>query len=84
MAVRSRTRNEFTRLCEQAGLTLDQAADRLALSERQVQRYVAGESKPSQLAMRVLREAAYRSSPPEGPTALRFIDLSAGNGGLPL
>lgn len=82
MAVRSRNRNEFTRLCEQAGLTQEQAAERLALSERQVQRYVAGESKPSQLAMRVLREAARRSDDPSGPTAFRFIDLFAGIGGL--
>jgi DNA (cytosine-5)-methyltransferase 1 len=82
MAIRSRTRNEFTRLCEQAGMTLEQAADRLALSERQVQRYVTGESKPSQLAMRVLREAAYQSAAPAGPTAFRFIDLFAGIGGL--
>lgn len=82
MALRKRTRNEFTRLCEQAGLTLDQAADRLALSERQVQRYATGESKPSQLAMRVLREEAQRYGGSAGPTAFRFIDLFAGIGGL--
>jgi DNA (cytosine-5)-methyltransferase 1 len=82
MAVRSRVRNEFTRLCEQAGWTQEQAADRLAVSERQIQRYVTGQNRPPQLGMRVLREAARESTRPAGPTAFRYIDLFAGIGGL--
>lgn len=75
-------RNEFNRLCERAGLTPDEAALALAVSERTIARYASGASRPSSLAMKVLREAAEKSSDREAPVSFRFVDLFAGIGGL--
>ncbi|MGV2979203.1 DNA (cytosine-5-)-methyltransferase [Camelimonas sp. ID_303_24] len=77
-------RPEFRHLCERAGLTMAEAAALLAVSERTIARYAAGDVQPPALAMRVLREAASRASPQAEPVAFRFIDLFAGIGGLRL
>lgn len=83
--MRSRKMTEFTRLCEKAGMTLEQAAAFIEVSERQAHRYASGESEPSRLAVRMLRQAAAerceRPAAAERP-AFRFIDLFAGIGGL--
>lgn len=83
--MRSRKKTEFTRLCEKAGMTLEQAAAFVEVSERQAHRYVSGESEPSRLAIKLLRQAGAerceQSAAPERP-AFRFIDLFAGIGGL--
>ncbi|ESZ05785.1 DNA (cytosine-5-)-methyltransferase [Mesorhizobium sp. L48C026A00] len=77
-------RTEFTRLRDQAGLTLDQAASLLEVALRTVYRYEEGRSEPSRLAMRTLREAARQRLAPveQSPAGFRFIDLFAGIGGL--
>ena len=82
MRTRGLARNEFLRLCDQAGLTLEQAAARLEVSERTVYQYASGASQPSRLAMRVLRSAAAEDAPVAAATGFRFIDLFAGIGGL--
>lgn len=78
-------RTDFTRLREQAGLTLEEAANLLAVTLRTVYRYEEGKCEPSRLAVRTLREAAGKrveaSQPGNGFT---FIDLFAGIGGLRL
>src|SRR3546814_777778 len=87
MRTRGLARNDFVRLCDQAGLTLEQAAARLEVSERTAYRYASGASQPSRLAMRVLRSAASSSSPSlhsPDQAGFRFIDLFAGIGGLRL
>ena len=82
MSARKPVRNEFTRLCDQAGLTLEQAAARLEISERQIHRYSAGTSKPPRLVLRYLKEGARPTSIDNSPRAFRFVDLFAGIGGL--
>lgn len=82
MRIRGLARNDFLRLCEQAGLTLEHAAGRLEVSERTAYRYASGASQPSRLAMRVLRSAAASGKPAVTSSGFRFIDLFAGIGGL--
>lgn len=84
MRTRGLRRNEFTRLCDQAGLTLEQAAARLEVSERTAYRYASGASQPSRLAVRELRNAAAEYTPEPSRPGFRFIDLFAGIGGLRL
>ncbi|MDA5192794.1 DNA (cytosine-5-)-methyltransferase [Govanella unica] len=72
--------NEFTQLCDRAGLTLNEAANILEVSERTAYRYASG--SPSRLALRVLREAAGKTPSSTSPISFRFIDLFAGIGGL--
>lgn len=74
--------NEFTRLCDRAGLTLDEAAALLEVSQRTVYRYADGTGQPSRLAVRVLRDAARKPTVFPEQRAFRFIDLFAGIGGL--
>lgn len=81
---RSVDRTEFQRLCDNAGLTLKQAAERLEVSERMAYRYANGTTRPSRLALRVLRDVADTSSYEPEPSSFRFIDLFAGIGGLRL
>lgn len=65
-------------------MTVAEAAQYLEVSERQVRRYEAGESKPPASTIRVLKtEGEFRSAKPAGANAaFRFIDLFAGIGGL--
>jgi DNA (cytosine-5)-methyltransferase 1 len=83
MRTRKTRSNEFTQLLGKAGLTLPEAVAKLSVSKRTVDRYASGTSRPSRLAMSLLREAAaaYEAPPPSG---FRFIDLFAGIGGLRL
>ncbi len=74
--------NEFNQLCQRAGLTPGEAGSVLAVSDRTIARYVNGSSRPSDLAMRVLKEAADKKSAATSPISFRFIDLFAGIGGL--
>jgi DNA (cytosine-5)-methyltransferase 1 len=79
-------RTEFTKLREEAGLTLNEAAGLLEVALRTVYRYEEGESQPSRLALRTLKYAALKSAVPaeQSPPPFRFIDLFAGIGGLRL
>src|SRR5689334_20850414 len=81
---RSLSRTEFQRLCDGAGMTLEQAAARLEVSERTAYRYANGTTRPSRLALSVLRDAADGSGYEAGPASFRFVDLFAGIGGLRL
>ncbi len=83
--MRPRKKTEFTRLCEKAGMTLEQAASFIEVSERQAHRYASGESEPGRLAVRMLKQAAAErcgETGPAGRPAFRFVDLFAGIGGL--
>jgi len=76
-------KTEFTRLREQAGLTLAEAEALLKVDRRTVYRYERGETKPSKLARDILRQVAEkRVFHDNAPPSFRFIDLFAGIGGL--
>lgn len=76
--------NEFRRLRNKAGLTLDEAARLLGVSDRTLYRYESGTAGLSPLALRVLQTAADQACASAGRPAFRFIDLFAGIGGLRL
>jgi DNA (cytosine-5)-methyltransferase 1 len=74
----------FTAAFRRSGQTLEEAAEFLKLSPRQVKRYLAGDTP---VPARITREmmGAATSRVPERPAAnFRFIDLFAGIGGLRL
>src|SRR5690348_14879479 len=74
---------EFKRLREQAGMTSADVAEFLKVDRRTVYRYDQGETKPSKLALDLLRQLAQvRLASVLEPPAFRFIDLFAGIGGL--
>ncbi|MCD7111838.1 DNA (cytosine-5-)-methyltransferase [Rhizobium sp. DKSPLA3] len=77
-------KTEFTELREQAGLTLEEAALVLEVSDRTAYRYESGASNPPRLAISTLRAAAGQRSHQPGQRKFRFIDLFAGIGGLRL
>lgn len=74
-------RSEFARLCERAGITFDEAAKLLSVSERTIARYASGSGRPSPLALRVLKSVC-KESVGSPAASFRFIDLFAGIGGL--
>lgn len=78
--------SEFSRLRLLAGLTLEEAAGLLELSERTAYRYESGEGSPGRLALRTLRHAASErvAGKEDDAPGFRFIDLFAGIGGLRL
>ena len=83
-------RTEFTRLRECAGLSIEEAAQLLHVTERTIRRYETPGSRgtdPSPLAMDFVRRMAQASARAnfvdrKKPT-FRFIDLFAGIGGAP-
>lgn len=74
--------NEFNQLCQRAGLTPGEAGPVLSVSDRTIARYVSGAGRPTDLAVKVLRELGDRRCAANGPISFRFIDLFAGIGGL--
>ncbi|MDF2496292.1 DNA (cytosine-5-)-methyltransferase [Sphingomonas sp.] len=74
--------NELTQLRIQAGLTVEDAAALLGYSTRHVYRWEAGEGRPREAAVSLLRSMAAAGRPAPGPTRFNFIDLFAGIGGL--
>jgi DNA (cytosine-5)-methyltransferase 1 len=74
----------FAQLREFAGLTLEEAAERLEVSRTTVYRYERGTSSPNKLALRSMKEAAESRSKSTPVSSFRFIDLFAGIGGLRL
>ncbi len=74
--------NEFNHLCQRAGLTPAEAASFISVSDRTVARYVNGEGRPTDLALRVLKDLADRKCAGKEPISFRFVDLFAGIGGL--
>ena len=84
MALKQRPRHmEFARLRDRAGLTLAEARDLLKVDLRTAYRYERGETRPTKLAMSILRESAAARLARQTPARdFRFIDLFAGIGGL--
>lgn len=74
--------SEFSRLREKAGLTVQEAAEKLGYTERQIYRWENGENEPRRAVLETLR--AIRSVKPaaKSESAFTFIDLFAGIGGL--
>lgn len=84
MTLKRRTvKTEFTRLREQAGLTMPEAEALLKVDRRTIYRYERGETKASKLARDILRQATEtRIAKDNTAPSFRFIDLFAGIGGL--
>lgn len=76
--------SSFSRLREQAGLTLKEAADQLGISETTASRYENGKLGVSAPVMKLLDKLIEerRQCRPPGNPGFRFIDLFAGIGGL--
>nr|WP_321981808.1 DNA (cytosine-5-)-methyltransferase [uncultured Cohaesibacter sp.] len=75
-------KTDFTRLREQAGLTLEEAAEFTKVSLRSAYRHENGECSPSPLALDLLSKLAEEKRDSVGFERFRFIDLFAGIGGL--
>ncbi len=79
-------RTEFALLRERAGLSIEEAAILVHVSERTIRRYETfgdSGSEPSELAIDLLRKMAAATAPlPLADKGFRFIDLFAGIGGL--
>ncbi len=79
--------SEFMDLLRQSGLTREQIAEELGVSERQVRRYETGQTPVRPREIRVLRSIVSAGSGPLArlePVPFRFVDLFAGIGGLRL
>jgi len=76
--------SEFTQLREMAGLTLEEAIEKLEVSRTTAYRYEKGTTAPSKLAIRTLKEVAEKRVKPAPHSSFKFVDLFAGIGGLRL
>lgn len=76
--------NQFMRLREQSGLSLQEVADRCSVSPRTVYRWEKGECKPQPLAVQKLTDIAKAANTLKVMSVpqFRFIDLFAGIGGF--
>jgi DNA (cytosine-5)-methyltransferase 1 len=75
--------SEFSRLRQQAGLSIEQLAERVGFSIRTLYRWERGEAEPRKAALHVLDEIVRSIRRPAGDAAaFRFVDLFAGIGGL--
>lgn len=76
---------EFESLRVRAGLSHQEAADMFGVTIRTIFRYENGQSRPSPIAIRWLKEYIEKAKEPAGSKqAFKFIDLFAGIGGLRL
>lgn len=75
--------NSFAHDFEKAGVELDELAETLGQSTRQIKRYIAGDCSVPKLVADKMRELA-RARAPEvnNDPSFRFIDLFAGIGGM--
>jgi DNA (cytosine-5)-methyltransferase 1 len=73
--------NEFTALRVRAGLSVEDLALMTGYSSRQVQRWEAGDGKPREAAIGLLRSMA-STVPVPTTSRFNFIDLFAGIGGI--
>ena len=75
--------NNFAYDFEKSGVELDDLADELGQSVRQIKRYIAGDCSVPKLASKKMRELARaRASEINAIPDFRFIDLFAGIGGM--
>lgn len=72
----------FADLRLQAGLTLEQAAERLGYSLRTLYRWENGEADPRNSAVRLLHTLVEEKAQHKLTPSFRFVDLFAGIGGL--
>lgn len=72
--------SEFSRLRQEAGLTIPDAVEALGYCERTLYRWENGESAPRKAALEILRKTV--AGKPRSSSAFTFIDLFAGIGGL--
>lgn len=72
--------NEFSRLRQEAGMTIPEAVEALGYCERTLYRWESGQGEPRKAAMEALRRAI--EAGPKGANRFTFIDLFAGIGGL--
>jgi DNA (cytosine-5)-methyltransferase 1 len=74
---------DFSRLRQQAGISIDELAEQVGFSARTVYRWEKGEIKPRKAAQHVLEEIVRaRRTHKAAQSAFTFIDLFAGIGGL--
>ncbi|MEX0807124.1 MAG: DNA (cytosine-5-)-methyltransferase [Dongiaceae bacterium] len=71
---------EFSKLRQEAGLSIAEAVQALGYCERTIYRWETGEGLPRKAALEILRKVAL--SKPKASSAFTFIDLFAGIGGL--
>jgi DNA (cytosine-5)-methyltransferase 1 len=75
--------SDFSRLRQQAGLSIEQLAQRVGFSVRTLYRWERGKGKPRRAALHVLDEIVRSVRRPAADVpAFNFIDLFAGIGGL--
>lgn len=75
--------SEFSRLREQAGISIEQFASEVGFSIRTVYRWEKGEAEPRKAALHVLQERVRSAHKPlSTEPRFTFIDLFAGIGGL--
>jgi DNA (cytosine-5)-methyltransferase 1 len=67
-----------------SGLTMSEAEAELGVSDRTIQRYLAGDSEVPKLVVERVQEIAAKRQADRPEPAFRFIDLFAGIGGLRL
>lgn len=72
--------NEFSRLRQEAGLSIPEAVDALGYCERTIYRWESGQGTPRKPVMEVLQRVI--ESKPSPDSRFTFIDLFAGIGGL--
>lgn len=75
---------EFSSLLEKSGLTPNEAAEKLDVSERTVYRWINGESKPKSLALKLIKELSEKANTIslKKRSEFKYIDLFAGIGGF--
>ena len=73
---------EFSRLRQQAGITIEKLADLVGFSSRTVYRWESGVAEPRKAAMVCLQELAAHKGSSRSESSFRFVDLFAGIGGL--
>lgn len=79
---RSLAESTFLKLREQAGLSVEEAADLLGVTTKTIHRWDVGESLPRKAFVQVLEDRIARRRKPGGTGNFTFIDLFAGIGGM--
>ncbi|HUD92653.1 DNA (cytosine-5-)-methyltransferase [Sphingobium sp.] len=74
--------NEFATLRAQAGISIEELANRLGYSPRQLYRWERGDGTPRRAALNMLQNMAGGSATGFGESRFNFIDLFAGIGGI--
>ena len=73
---------EFSRLRQQAGITIEKLADLVGFSSRTLYRWESGVAEPRKAALALLHDLAGQKSVNAAGSTFTFVDLFAGIGGL--